>query len=91
MPQRPAAKKSVKQNKKREKRNSSVKSRLTTETRKFERAVEREDQEEAQEQLNLVTKLLHQAAAKGVIHKNKAARRQSQLQKSLDGLTENTR
>ncbi len=88
MPQRPAAKKSVKRNKKREHSNKRVKSRLTTETRKFERAVEREDTEEAQEQLDLVTKLLHQAASKGVIHENKAARRQSQLQKSLDRISQ---
>jgi len=31
-----------------------------------------------------VTKLLHRAAAKGVIHKNKAARVQSKLQKHLN-------
>ena len=84
MPQRPAAKKSVKQNEKRRKRNSAVKSELGTEVRKFERALEREDVEEAQEKLDLVTKLLHQAAKKGVIHENTAARRQSRLQKSLN-------
>lgn len=84
MPQRPSAKKSLKQNAKRRNRNKSIKSRLTTETNKFERAIEREDAEEAQEQLDLVTKLLHQAASKNVIHENKAARRQSRLQKALD-------
>lgn len=84
MPQRPAAKKSVRQNEKRRKRNSAVKSRLTTEIRKFERALEREDVEEAQDKLDLVTKLLHQAAKKGVMHENTAARRQSKLQKELN-------
>ena len=84
MPQRPAAKKSVRQNEKRRKRNSAVKSRLTTEIRKFERALEREDVEEAQDKLDLVTKLLRQAAKKGAMHENTAARRQSTLQKELN-------
>ena len=84
MPQRPAQKKSMRQNEKRRKRNSAVKSRLRTEINKFERALEREDPDEAQEQLDLLTKLLHQAAKKDVIKENTAARRQSKLQKQLN-------
>ncbi|MFP4176857.1 MAG: 30S ribosomal protein S20 [Candidatus Brocadiia bacterium] len=88
MPQRPSAKKSLKQNEERRKRNKSVKSRLNTETRKFERAVERGDVEEASEQLDLVTRLLHRAAGKGIMHKNTAARRQSRLQRMLNEISE---
>lgn len=84
MPQRPSAKKTMRQSEERRKRNSAVKSRITTETRKFERAIEREDQEDAQEQLDLLTKLLHQAAKKNVMHENTAGRRQSKLQRQFN-------
>ena len=84
MPQRPSAKKSVRQNKKRQLRNKSVRSRLTTESRKFERAVERGDLDEARRQLDVLTKLLQQAAAKGVVHRKTAGRRQARYQKRLN-------
>jgi small subunit ribosomal protein S20 len=74
----------VRQNEERRKRNSAIKSRLTTETRKFERALEHEDAEEAREQLSVLTKLLHRAAKKNVLHENTAARRQSKLQRQLN-------
>lgn len=81
MPQRPAAKKSLRQDRKRTLRNKGIKSRLTTETTKFERALERKDFKAAGKQMNLLTKLYHKAAVKGVLHKNKAAREQAKLQK----------
>jgi len=86
MTQRASAAKSFRRNEVKRKLNKSVKSRLHTETRKFERAIERGSSDEASEQLNLVSKLLHQAASKGVIHKNTAARRQSRLQSKLNSL-----
>ena len=84
MPQRPSAKKSVRQNKKRQLRNKSVRSRLTTETRKFERAIERGDLDAARQQLDVLTKLLQQAATKGVLHQKTAGRRQARYQKRLN-------
>ena len=86
MPQRPSAKKSVRQNEERRKRNSAIKTRLTTETRKFERALEREDAEEAREQLDVLTKLLHKAARKNILHENTAGRRQAKLQRQFNEL-----
>ena len=86
MTQRASAKKALRQSKKRRLLNKSVKSRLISETRKFERAVERGDSQEAQGQLSILTKLLQQAASKGVIHANTAARRQARLQHQLNGI-----
>lgn len=80
MPHRPAAIKSLKQDRKRRLRNKSVKSRLRTEQNKFDRMLERGDVEAAGAQLSLLTKLLQQAAAKNVIHANRAARTQAQFQ-----------
>ena len=86
MPQRPSAFKALRQNKKKQKRNKAVKSRLRTEQNKFDRMIERGDVEEASQQLDLLTKLFQRAASKNVIHKNKAARLQSQQQKRLNDL-----
>ncbi|MHC4789188.1 MAG: 30S ribosomal protein S20 [Planctomycetota bacterium] len=84
MPHRPAALKSLRQDKKRNLRNKSVKSRLRTEQNKFAHMLERSDLEGAERQLELLTKLLQQAAAKNVIHANSAARKQAQLQKRMN-------
>lgn len=84
MPQRPSAEKSMKKSNQRRIRNKSVKSRLRTGTVKFERAVERGDREEAGKELDAVARMLHQAADKGIIHKNTAARRLSRLQARLN-------
>jgi len=65
-------------------RNKAVKSRIRTETREFERAIERADAEQARTQLQLLTKLLHKASAKGVLHTRTAARRQARLQKHFN-------
>ncbi|GAG11318.1 unnamed protein product, partial [marine sediment metagenome] len=70
--------------KKRTLRNKIIRSRLRTEQNKFARMVERGDSEGAARQLNLLIKLLHQAAAKNIIHANKAARQQAQFQKRLN-------
>ena len=80
----------MRQNEKRRLRNKAVKSRLKTETRKFERAIERGDAAQASGQLTTVTKLLHKAAAKGVMHENTAARRQQSLHKHLGTISGGT-
>lgn len=83
MAQRACAKKALRQSKVRRQRNRSVRTRLGTETRMFLRAVERRDAQEAKSRLSLLTTLLHRAAAKGIMHANTVARRQSLLQKRL--------
>ena len=84
MPHRPAAKKSLKQDEKRRRRNKGVKTRLHGQTREFKRALERQDVQKAEGQLQLLVKSLHQAAAKGVLHRNTARRRQSRLSRRFN-------
>jgi small subunit ribosomal protein S20 len=84
MPHRNSALKTLRQDAKRALRNKSVKSRLRTEQNKLDRMLERGEAEPAAEQLSLLVKLFHRAAAKGVIHANTAARRQSQYERRLN-------
>lgn len=84
MPQRPAALKSLRQNRKRNLRNKRVKSRLRTEQNRLEHMLERGETQQAQQQLSLLTKLYQQAASKRIVHPNKVARRQAQFQKRLN-------
>ncbi len=86
MPNRPAAFKTLRRDAKRRMRNKAVRSRLRTEQNKYDRMIERGDVEQARQQLDLLTKLYQRAASKGVVHKNKAARKQSQSQRRLNEL-----
>ncbi len=88
MPNRPSALKRLKQDKKRRRRNRVVKSRLRTEENKFRRLIERGDADEAERQLAVLTRLLHRAASKNVIHANKSARKQAQYQRRLSELNQ---
>ncbi len=86
MPNRPSALKRLRQNEKRRLRNQRIKSRLRTEQNKFDRLLERGDLEAARGQCQLLAKLFHQAAARNVLHANRAARKQSQFQRRLNQL-----
>ena len=83
MPHRPAARKTLRQDEKRRLRNKSVKSRLRTEENKLNRMIERGDAEGAGRQSRLLTKLLQQAAAAHVLHANRVARKQAQIDRRL--------
>ena len=83
MPQNESAKKRMRQNKKRQHRNKSQKSRVRTQIKKL-RAME--DPHEARALLNDVKGDLDRLAAKGIIHKNKAANRKSKLETHVGGL-----
>ncbi|HQZ35685.1 MAG TPA: 30S ribosomal protein S20, partial [Ilumatobacteraceae bacterium] len=65
-------KKRILTNAKRAERNKAVKSELKTRVKNAVKAV---DTEQSEETLRLAVKRLDMAAAKGVIHKNQAARR----------------
>ncbi len=84
MAHRPAALKSLRQDAKRRLRNKVVKSRLRTERNKFDRMIQRGELEQAREQLALLTRLLHKAGSRNVIHPNKAGRLQAQCQRILN-------
>jgi small subunit ribosomal protein S20 len=83
MPRRPAALKTLRQDEKRRLRNKTVKSRLRTEENKLARMLERGDMQGANRQGHLLTKLLQKAAISGVIHANRAARKQAQIDRRL--------
>lgn len=76
--------KRAKTNEKRRLRNKSIKTNLKTNIKKFYEAVESGDKAEAKEALKFASKKLDKAAAKKVIHKNKAARKKSQLDKAYN-------
>ena len=70
-------------NAKRAERNKAVKSELKTRVKSAHKVAGTEQSEEA---LRLAVKRLDMAAAKGVIHKNQAARRKSRLMKKLNAV-----
>ena len=70
------------QNEKRRVRNRTVRSEISTRTKAALSAVEHDD-ETAAETLRLAVKRIDKAAAKGVIHKNTAARRKSRLARDI--------
>ena len=67
------------QNEQRRQRNKSVRSEVKTRMKRFETAVASGDDEAASAALSMAVKKLDKAAAKGVIHKNKAANHKSAL------------
>lgn len=83
MPQHQSAEKRIRQNEKRRKQNLSRKSKARTKIKKLKSL---EDPDEAQELLNDVKGDLDRLAAKGVIHKNRAANKKSKLEKYVDNL-----
>lgn len=71
------------QNEQANQRNRAVRSELKTRSKKVDAAIEAGD--DADEALRDAVKRIDQAAAKGVLHKNTAARRKSRLAKKVNG------
>ena len=67
-------------------RNNMVKSGYKSAVKKFEQAVEAGNKEEATKLLALATKKVDQACTKGVIVKNTAARKKSNMAKRLNAM-----
>jgi small subunit ribosomal protein S20 len=74
------------QNEKRRVRNKAVRSELKTRAKSAIAAAE-EGAENSAEALQAAVKRIDKAAAKGVIHKNQAARRKGRLVKRINALT----
>ena len=83
MPNIKSAKKRVKVIEKKTLRNNMIKSAYKTAVKKFEAAVEAGNKEEAKTLFSEATKKIDQACTKGVIVKNTAARKKSNLSKKL--------
>lgn len=67
-------------------RNNMIKSAYRTAVKKFEQAVESKNIEEATTLFTEATKKIDQACTKGVIVKNTAARKKSNLAKKLNAI-----
>jgi len=78
-------KKRILTNAKRAERNKAVRSELKTRVKNAVREASTDDGAEA---LRLAVKRLDMAAAKGVIHKNQAARRKSRLMRKIAAATQ---
>jgi len=83
MPQHKSAVKRVRQSEKRRERNRTHRSKMRT---LIKQVFETEDKEQAQEALKAATAYLDRMATKGIIHKNKAANKKSQLAKHVNNL-----
>lgn len=79
-----SAKKRIKVLEKKTAKNRRVKSHLKAILKNFEAALAEGDFELAKEKLQLAEKRLMQAAAKGTIHKNQAARKISRINKRFN-------
>lgn len=79
-----SSKKRIKIAKTRNMRNNIVKTSIKTTIKKFEKAITDGNIEEAEKNLINAVSKLDKAAAKGVIHKNTAARKKSSLYKKLN-------
>ena len=65
-------------------RNNMIKSEYKTAVKRFEEAVSNNNVEEATKLFSVATKKIDQACTKGVIVKNTAARKKSNLAKKLN-------
>ena len=84
MPNIKSAKKRVKIIEKKTLRNNMIKSEYKTVIKKFENALSSGNVEEAKALFSQATKKIDQACSKGVIVKNTAARKKSNLAKKLN-------
>ena len=86
MPNIKSAEKRVKVIEKKTLRNNMIKSGYKSAVKKFEQAVEAGNKEEATTLFAQATKKIDQACSKGVIVKNTAARKKSNLAKKLNAI-----
>ena len=78
--------KRVKTNEKRRQFNASYKASMRTAIKNVEVAVETKNVEAAKEAYNTANNKLDKAVAKGICHKNFAARQKSRLSKKINAL-----
>ncbi|MCM2531583.1 30S ribosomal protein S20 [Neobacillus pocheonensis] len=86
MPNIKSAIKRVKTSEARNAQNTTAKSSMRTAVKKVEAAISNNDGAAAKEVLASASSKLDKAAAKGLIHKNAAARKKSRLMKKANSL-----
>ena len=84
MPNSRSARKSQRKNEARRLRNRSQRSTLRTHVKKVREAVEAGELDQAADLYRVASKRLDQAAAKHLIHKNKASRLKSRLSQAIN-------
>lgn len=83
MPQRRTAKKDLRQNKKRRQRNLETMQKVKGAIKNLKKSLDSQDASLRAKTLTELYKILDKAAAKNVIHRNKASRKKSRLTKLL--------
>ena len=83
MPTTKSSKKRLRQNIVRRQRNRTIKSSIRTQIRKVREAVSSGDLAKAEQEYRLTAKALDQAGSRNVIHRNKAGRTKSRLQRLI--------
>ena len=86
MPNIKSAKKRVKVTTTKTLQNKMFRTQLKTEMKKYEAAVAAGDVALAQDTYKAAVKKIDKAAARGIIHKNAAARKKSQFTKALNNI-----
>jgi small subunit ribosomal protein S20 len=84
MPNIKSAKKRVLVNQTKAMQNKMFRTAMKTDVKKYQAAVAAGDTALAQETYKAAVKKIDQAAARGIIHKNAAARKKSQFTKALN-------
>lgn len=84
MPNTPAAKKTLRQDKKKAVQNKNKRRQMREAIKDFETAIEEGNTEKAEEIFPDVQKKIDKAAKDNLIHKNKAGRLKSRLNKKLE-------
>ena len=80
------ARKRARQNTKRRQQTASQRSMVRTYLKRVDAAIASKDYAAATEAYNKAVPVIDRMADKGIIHKNKAARRKSRLNKTIKGL-----
>jgi len=88
LPNIKSSERSVKTDAERRAKNFAVKSTIKTVTRKVVEAVNAGKADEAKTLLTTASSTIDKAAAKGVLHKNAAARKKSRLARKLNALAQ---
>jgi small subunit ribosomal protein S20 len=86
MPNTKSAKKRMKTNQERNVRNRGARTKLRSALKKANSAVEAGDPAAVQEASKQALTLIGKTAQKGIIHRNKAARQESRLQKKINAV-----
>ncbi|MEM1304337.1 MAG: 30S ribosomal protein S20, partial [Planctomycetota bacterium] len=86
MPNSASASKRLRQSEARRLRNRAARSTVRTQVKKVRKAVLAGEVEQSEAEFRVAVKKLDQAAAKGLMHANTAARTKSRLSKAIKGL-----